>query len=599
MHQIIWIWNYMKGRRAFFIGGLVLTVITAGMRVINPLLGRRIIDYVIIPQNTDPLIRLLIAMMIVQITRLSLRYFMIILMEIASTDVMTDIRRDMYHMVQWQDYRFLGRFPTGNLMTRMTQDLDRLRHTVAWVSYQIVDAVALFISTFIFYIYINWQLAVCLVAITPFILYTSRRFRKRLRPRFLLLRQKLTDLGTAVTENINGNRVVKAFAREEYEKEKIEKHNAEFRDTSCENALIVAKYQPFLDTSSQFLMVIMLVVGGLFLIWGKMTPGEYMAFSSLTWAISAPMMMLGPLLADLERYTSAGEMIREVVEAPKCISDSEDAVELSSRPNGEIEFRNVNLTINDTRVLEDINFKAAAGATIGILGSTGSGKTSLINLLARFYEPDSGEMLLDGVDIRLYTMSSLRRHLGLAMQDVFLFSDSVGANIACGRPEMDEASISRRAVQADADGFISAMSEGYETMVGERGVGISGGQRQRIALARALAVEPAILVLDDTTSAVDSETEKYIQDQLKNLDFPCTKIIIAQRISSFRGADLILVMDKGRIIEQGNHNELLAKGGFYHHIWTLQNNAGIRALETPALETPTLETSALNTREAG
>jgi ATP-binding cassette subfamily B protein len=232
----------------------------------------------------------------------------------------------------------------------------------------------------------------------------------------------------------------------------------------------------------------------------------------------------------------------------------------------------VSLTINETPVLSNIDFTAEAGSTIGILGSTGAGKTSLLNLLTRFYEPDSGQMLLDGFNIRRYTLSSLRRHIGIAMQDVFLFSDSVRGNIAYGRPELDHEAINRRAVQADADGFIRGMSEGYETLVGERGVGLSGGQRQRIALARALAVEPAVLILDDTTSSVDSETEQFIQDQLRNLDFPCTKIVIAQRISSFRGADLILVMDKGRIIERGTHGELLALRGFYYHIWKLQNN---------------------------
>jgi len=568
----------MKGKRAVFMGGLVLSIVTAAMRVINPMLGQRIIDEVITKHNTDPLIPLLVGMMVVQVSRLSLYYLMIILMEIASTDVMTRIRRDMYQTVQWQDFRFLGRFPTGNLMTRMTQDLDRLRHTVAWVSYQFIGAVALFVSTFTFYLFINWRLALCLVAITPFILFISHRFKKRLRPRFQLLRQKLTDLGTAVTENIDGNRVVRAFARERYEKDKIEKHNADFRDTSCENALIVAKYQPMLETASQLLMVIMLLVGGFFLIKEWMTAGQYMAFSSLTWALAVPMQMLGPLLADLERYTASGEMIREVVEAPKGISDAPDAVELTERPKGEIEFKNVNLSINGTPVLQDINFKIEAGATIGILGSTGCGKTSLINLLMRFYEPDSGETLLDGVDIRRYTLSSLRKYVGTAMQDVFLFSDSVKGNIAYGRTEMTDEDIRKRAVQADADSFISGMSEGYDTLVGERGVGLSGGQRQRVALARALAVEPAVLILDDTTSAVDSETEQFIQAQLKQLDFPCTKILIAQRISSFRGADMILVMDKGRIIERGTHSELLAAKGFYHHIWSLQYNAGIEAI---------------------
>jgi len=559
--------------------GLFLTVVTSSIRIINAMLGRQIIDVVIVGGNTSPLIKILIIMMIVQLTRLGLNYLQIICMEIASTDVMTRLRRDMYQTVQWQDYKFLNRFPTGNLMTRMTQDLDRLRHTVSWVSYQFIGAIALFAATFIFYLFLNWKLALCIVAITPFILFISRRFVKKIRPRFLLLRRKLTDLGTSVTENIDGNRVVKAFAREEYEKEKVEKQNAEFRDISCENALITARYQPFLDTSSQLLTVIMLVAGGYFLIREWMTPGEYMAFSSLTWALSMPMQMLGPLLADLERYTSAGQMIREVVESPKGISDMSGSMRLTQRPAGKLEFRDIKLTINGNTILEDINFTAEPGSTIGILGSTGSGKTSLVNLLMRFYEPDYGAVLLDGEDVRRYTLSSLRRHIGLAMQDVFLFSDSVKGNIAYGRPDLDDTRVKKRAVQADADSFINEMSDGYNTLVGERGVGISGGQRQRIALARALAIEPAVLVLDDTTSSVDSETEQYIQEQLEKLEFSCTKIIIAQRISSFRKADLILVMDKGRIIERGTHEELLAMRGFYHHIWSLQYNAGLDALE--------------------
>ena len=262
-----------------------------------------------------------------------------------------------------------------------------------------------------------------------------------------------------------------------------------------------------------------------------------------------------------------------------CSSDlAEDARELLERPKGEIEFKDVCLSINGAQILEDINFKIQAGTTVGILGSTGAGKTSLVNLLMRYYEPDKGETLVDGQDIRKYTMSSLRRYIGYAMQDVFLFSDSVKGNIAYGRPDMDEETIKKRAGQADADSFINEMTDGYNTLVGERGVGISGGQRQRIALARALAIEPAILILDDTTSAVDSETEQFIQDQLKNLDFTCTKIIIAQRISSFRSADLILVMDKGRIIERGTHDELLKAHGFYHNIWSLQYNAGLEAI---------------------
>jgi ATP-binding cassette subfamily B protein len=499
---------------------------------------------------------------------------MIIMMELKSTDVMTDIRRAIYDMVQGQDYRFFNRIRTGNVMTRVTSDLDMLRHTVAWIAYQFVDAVVIFSSAFLFLIFVNWQLTLCLAAVTPFILYISRRFVKRIRPRFVLLRQKLTKLSTVVTENIDGNRVVKAFAREDYEQAQFEKHNADYRDTSYENALIAAKYQPLLEGFSQTLAVITLLLGGIFLIRGDLSAGQYLAFSSLTWALAMPLRMLAILLADVQRFNAAAAMIREVTDAPPGITDKSGAVDLVNRPAGGVEFKGVNLAIGGVSILEDISFKAEPGQTIGILGSTGSGKTSLINLLIRFYEPGSGEILLDGVNIENYTASSLRRHIGVAMQDVFLFSDSVKANIAYGKPDLDDETICCRAVQADADSFIRRMENGYDTLVGERGVGLSGGQRQRISLARALAISPAILVLDDTTSAVDSETEQYIQDALRQTGFPCTKIIIAQRITSFRGADLILVMDKGRIIERGSHGELLANRGFYHHIWSLQNNAG-------------------------
>jgi ATP-binding cassette subfamily B protein len=513
-------------------------------------------------------------MFIVQVVRLGMRYIMHMLLEQESCTAMTVIRKDMFQMIQGQDYRFLGKFPTGNLMTRMTQDLDRVRHTVAWVSFAFMDSVATFAFALAFLIFINWQLALCLAAVTPVILLVSARFTRIIRPRFVLLREKLTRLGTAVTENIDGNRVVKAFAREDYEINNFETHNADFRDVSCGNAMIAARYQPVMDLLSNLLGIITLMVGGILLINGRLSGGQYLAFSSLTWALANPLRMLALILADFQRYNATAAMLREVVEFPKGFSDASGAVGLAERPEGALEFRNVSLTINGNTILDNISFKANAGDTIGILGSTGSGKTSLVNLLTRFYEPTSGEVILDGVDVRKYTASSLRRHIGMAMQDVFLFSDSVKNNIAYGRPDLDGGTIQKRALQADADGFIRGMEDGYDTLVGERGVGLSGGQRQRIALARALAVSPAILILDDTTSAVDSETEQYIQQQLRSLDFKCTKIIIAQRISSFRGANQILVMDKGRIVERGVHEELLAHRGFYHHIWRLQYNAG-------------------------
>ncbi|GHU99030.1 ABC transporter ATP-binding protein [Spirochaetia bacterium] len=581
MHHLKWLWDNMGNKRPAFVVGLVIAGLSSAMLVINPMLSERLIDDVITPGNTGPLPGLLLTMFGVQIFRLSLRYLMVMLMEINSTQAMTDVRRRMFEVVQGQDYTFLNRIRTGNLMTRMTSDLDRLRHTLAWVLFQSVDSIVTFASAFIFLLLINWKLALCLVAVTPFILLVSRLFVVKIRSRFVLLRQKLTKLSTVVTENIDGNRVVKAFAREDFELAQFERHNADFRDTSVENALIAARYSPLLDGFSQLLTIVTLVVGGLFLIEGSLTAGQFMAFNSLTWALAGPLRMLGMLLSDLQAYYASGTMIQEVTNSKSSIVDKPDAAVISRRPAGAVEFRNVSFSVDDAPILKDISFSVKPGETVGILGSTGSGKTSLVNMLLRFYEPTQGEVLLDGVDIQQYTLSSLRHNIGLAMQDVFLFSESVKGNIAYGRPELDEATILKRAVQADADSFISKIPDKYETLVGERGVGLSGGQKQRISLARALAVTPSVLILDDTTSAVDSETEAYIQDQLRNLDFSCTKIIIAQRITSFRGANQILVMDGGRIVERGTHEELLANRGFYHHIWSLQNNANADAGRTP------------------
>ena len=580
MSQIGWLWSYLKGNRGRLVAGILFSAVSSGLIIVNPMLSQRLIDDVIIPANTKPLISLLIIMFIVTVCRLSLRYVLHIFLESESNVAMSKLRHHMYEIVQNQDYKFLGKFPTGNLMTRMTQDLDRLRHTVSWITFMFTDSVVLFTFSFTFLLFINWQLALCLTAVTPFILFVSRRFLKTIRPRFVLLRQKLTSLGTVVTENIDGNRVVKAFAREDYEIEKFEKHNTEFRDVSCENALIAARYNPVLEALSQVLVIEVLLLGGFFLINGRLTPGQYLAFSQLTWTLSNPLRMLATILADIERFNASATMLREVIEAPAGISDTPESIELKERSAGGVEFRNVNFSIESTPILQDINFKLNPGETLGILGSTGSGKTSLINLLIHSYEPDSGKVLLDGTEVEKYTLSSLRRNIGLAMQDVFLFSDAVKGNIAYGRPDLDEETIVKCAVQADADSFIREMENGYDTLVGERGVGLSGGQRQRIALARALAIKPSVLILDDTTSAVDSETEQYIQEKLRNLDFSCTKIIIAQRISSFRGADQILVMDKGKIIERGKHDELLALRGFYYRIWSLQYGAGFETPDT-------------------
>lgn len=562
----------MGEKRNLFVVAMVLSAVTSAMLVINPMLSQKLIDEVITPQNTDLLLPILGAMLAVQLARLTMRYTMIVLLEKSSQCTFNGLRRKMYDVLQNEDARFYHGIRTGDLMTRMTNDLDLVRHAIAWISYVTVDSIVVFLAALIYLGSVNIELMLCLAAITPFILLITRFFSRIIHPMFVMLRQKLSSLNTVAQENIEGNRVVKAFAREEYENQKFEEKNEDYRQMNLKTTYVGVKFHPLIDLLSQSLTVTTLLVGGIFMIQGKLTAGEILAFSSLTWALANPLRNLGMLINDIQRFFASCQMIIEIFYAQPSIADRYQAKDPGKRPEGDVEFRDVSLKIDGTMILDDISFHIKPGQTLGIIGTTGSGKTTLTGMLTRINDPTSGEVLLDGEPVQSYTLQALRRYIGVAMQDVFLFSDTVDANIAYGRPDMPFKEVQDYARRADADEFIRRMEEGYDTLVGERGVGLSGGQKQRLSLARALAIRPSVLILDDTTSAVDMETEKYLQEQLRQLDFPCTKIIIAQRISSIEDADLILVLDGGKIIERGTHRELLRNKGFYRHIWAIQNS---------------------------
>lgn len=562
----------MGEKRNLFVVAMVLSAVTSAMLVINPMLSQKLIDEVITPQNTDLLLPILGAMLAVQLARLTMRYTMIVLLEKSSQCTFNGLRRKMYDVLQNEDARFYHGIRTGDLMTRMTNDLDLVRHAIAWISYVTVDSIVVFLAALIYLGSVNIELMLCLAAITPFILLITRFFSRIIHPMFVMLRQKLSSLNTVAQENIEGNRVVKAFAREEYENQKFEEKNEDYRQMNLKTTYVGVKFHPLIDLLSQSLTVTTLLVGGIFMIQGKLTAGEILAFSSLTWALANPLSNLGMLINDIQRFFASCQMIIEIFYAQPSIADRYQAKDPGKRPEGDVEFRDVSLKIDGTMILDDISFHVKPGQTLGIIGTTGSGKTTLTGMLTRVNDPTSGEVLLDGEPVQSYTLQALRRYIGVAMQDVFLFSDTVDANIAYGRPDMPFEEVQDYARRAGADEFIRRMEEGYDTLVGERGVGLSGGQKQRLSLARALAIRPSVLILDDTTSAVDMETEKYLQEQLRQLDFPCTKIIIAQRISSIEDADLILVLDGGKIIERGTHRELLRHKGFYRHIWAIQNS---------------------------
>ncbi len=568
--QIKWLLENMAPKfRRRHRAALIICVFTCMLLLVNPALSQRLIDEVIMARNPAPLLGILAVMLSVKLGREALRYLMVIFLESSSQNVIFHLRRRLFTRLQYNDMRYYDSHRTGDLMTRMSADLDWCRHFLSYIDYRIIDAVCTFVFAVTYLLLVNWQLTLLLVVITPVLLVITKLFSRHVRPRFVFMREKLSEMNTAAQENIAGNRVVKAFAREEYEKERFETRNKAFMESHLRINKLWLTFFPMIELLVNAIQLVTVFVGGLFIIQGRLTPGQLAVFTGLSWAVSNPMRELGNLVNDLQRFSTSAAKVMELYHVQQQIQDSPVATD-HPQMKGKIEFRHVSFQIEGKQILRDVSFTAEPGQTVAVMGPTGSGKTTLINLMARFYDPTSGEVLVDDCDVRLWKLSQLRGGIGTATQDVFLFSDTVEGNVAFGNQELSLEEVKDFAKRADAAEFIEHLPEGYDTIIGERGVGLSGGQRQRIALARAMAVKPAVLVMDDTTSAVDSETEQYIQAQLRNMPYACTKFIIAQRISSMRDADQILVVENGQITERGTHAELLARRGYYWQTWCLQ-----------------------------
>ena len=571
MFQIRWLWRNMDGRyRWRYITALILSVVTSCLLLVNPYLTKILFDDVILAENTEPLLGILLLMLGMQAVRLSLRYLMIIYLEKSSQNVLFNLRSRLFEVLQYQEMRFFDRNRTGDLMTRLSADVDWCRHFLSYLAYTALDSVVMFVSTLILFFSISWKLTLLLLAVTPLLMLITKLYSKKVRPLFVGMRDRLSEMNTAAQENIAGNRVVKAFAREDYEKERFHQKNAEFRDANLDINKLWLTFFPFIEILANAMSLITIFLGGLFIIWGEITPGELTIFTSLAWALANPMRNLGNLINDMQRFAASANKIIEVYYSRPLIVDRQDA-EDHPQPKGKIEFRDVSFSFGSVKVLDHVSFTVEPGQTLAVMGPTGSGKTTLINLLSRFYDVDGGQVLVDDCDVHFWKLQQLRHAVGTATQEVFLFSDTVEGNIVFGNQALTEEEAQDYARRAGAAEFVVKMPESYDTIVGERGVGLSGGQKQRLALARAMAVEPAVLVLDDTTSALDMETEKYIQQQLRELPYACTKIIIAQRISSVKDADQIIVLQNGEIAERGTHEELLKNKGYYWETYALQN----------------------------
>ncbi|WP_307401413.1 ABC transporter ATP-binding protein [Paenibacillus anaericanus] len=578
MFELKWLWQNLQGDRTRYILALCLSVVGSALMIVNPYIGQRIVDTFIandnavqnLTQERGLLITLCLAMIGFSLLRTGLAYFTTMQYERSSQNMLYRVRIYLFNKIQGQDMHYYDHNRTGDLMTKMTGDLDMVRHSMAWIIKTIIESLAIFIAAVIYFFTIDAQLTLWLLILAPPIFIVAYIFAKRVRPMYTDLRERLSQLNTTTQENIAGNRVVKAFAREEYEVEKFTDKNISYSKANKTAALVWLDYFPYLETLAQAFNVILMLVGGLFVMNGRITFGEFAAFSSLIWAISNPMRNIGIIINDIQRFFASLTKIVEIYYARPSIVNEHNPVD-KRRYKGRIEFENISFKYDGVTVLHDVSFTVEPGETVAIMGSTGAGKTTLVNLIPRFYDVSHGRVLVDGTDVRKLELDELRGNIGIATQDVLLFSDTIDGNISFGNPEIPEEETKEYARLAAAHDFITKMPEGYDTIVGERGVGLSGGQKQRIALARALAVHCPILILDDTTSAVDLETEEHIQKSLRELDYPCTKIIIAQRVSTTAEADRILILEEGRLIEEGTHAELLAKRGYYYEVFKLQN----------------------------
>lgn len=566
MGYIRWFLSFLKKYRVRMIVGLILVFITSLLVLINPQISGMIVDEVIEGQHYEKLGILLLIMIGVTLVRSLLRFTFLMCFESSSQGLVYDMREEAYRKLMKEDFNFFNKNRTGDLMSRQTGDMDAVRHMVSHVIYFSFENILVFLMALVMIFSVNVKMALCMLIVLPFTLAVTLSQRRHIKPAFDRVRDCFSSLNAFAQETIAGNRVVKAFAKEDYELEKFDRENDGYRDAQLNAASIWMKYIPMFEILSQCLTIILMIMGGFMVIDGEMTIGNMVTVNGYLWMLNSPLRQAGWIINDLQRFLTAIEKIYKVYTTEPDIKQPEHVVE-KRKLKGSVTFDHVNYYTNDDTVLKDISFHVEPGQTVGIIGATGSGKSSLINLICRFYDINQGRVLVDDIDVRNLNLQTLRGNIGIAMQDVFLFSDTIEGNIAYGNPDCTFEQVQAAAKIANADEFIREMPEGYDTIIGERGVGLSGGQKQRISLARAILKDPSIIILDDTTSAIDMETESMIQNELKKISDERTVFIIAHRISSIIHADQILVLDNGRLVERGTHEQLLAKKGYYSTVF--------------------------------
>ena len=556
-------------RRTLYLSIVGMGCLTAA-GLIRPFLLQQLIDRVITAGQYGVLLPLSLAVIAVALLRGVFNYTRQYCGELFGQKVIYDLRNALYQHLQYVSFKYYDHQSTGDLMSRLTGDIEAFR---TFLTEGITDLTDFFFSYgfgLVAMLTINARLTLVTLILSPCIAITVRQFDRHVRPAYSAIREAYSDLSTVVQENLTGIRTVKSFAREPHELHKFARQNEGYARANIVAQDFQATYWPLMQLISNLGTVLLLWYGGRMVINNQLTLGDLVAFFSLVGYLIWPVTELGYLVNLMSQASAGGERLLDVLDAKRDIADRPRAVAVA-QVRGDVRFERVQFEYEHGHpVLHDIDLDAPAGSVIALLGTTGSGKSSLVGLIPRFYEASGGRVTVDGRDVRDYTLESLRRSIGVVLGETFLFSASLRENIAFGRMDASDADIERAAAIAQAKPFIDELPDGYDTIVGERGLGLSGGQKQRVALARAVVCDPRILIMDDATSSVDMETEYEIQQALRQVMQDRTTFVIAHRISSLRRADEILVMDRGRIVERGSHEDLLRADGMYRAIYEVQ-----------------------------
>ncbi|HLR01948.1 MAG TPA: ABC transporter ATP-binding protein [Virgibacillus sp.] len=559
-------WPYRK----YLYLSLFFLLFVTGITVVYPVVLQITIDNVVLEDKYSLIPYICIVFLVLMLIKGISIYLHQYLGDLFGIIAVYDLLEALYDKLQVLSFKYYDNARTGDLMSRLTADVNQFRGFLSVAIGDVLRVILLItISLFVMFFY-SIPLALVTMAAMPFLAVVVYRFDRRVHPAFTRIRKSFGKLNTRVQENIGGMTTVKSLSREDFEVERFSHRNVQYRDYYIETSKLWAKFFPLMELIGNICVVLLLGYGGYLVMNDDLSLGGLVAFFSLVWYILDPLTSLGFIINMFTQAKANGERLTEILDAKEDIVEKENA--LDTPIEGHVTFNDVTLTYvkDDDAALKHISFDAPQGKTIGLIGSTGSGKTSITQLITRFYEPESGDVLIDGRPASDYTLRRLRSSIGFVLQEPFLFSTTIRENIAFGNPDVTDEQIVDAAKRAQAHDFIMKMPKAYQTLLGERGMGLSGGQKQRLSIARAICIDPSILVLDDATSAVDMETEFKIQKALKEVMKGRTTFIIAHRISSLKHADEILVLEEGRIAERGTHDELITNNGAYERIYNIQ-----------------------------